>query len=153
MHLKTDKVDFKKRPSWKISYLHLFEILSSSRHEKRCWISERFFCLFQFFTNIRCLWLDDCMKTARRLPDDYLITARQLAYNCLTITWWLSDNLKTISSVGALLPNKLNHQIYQYFFTVRLFYLLWINIDSTIKKSMYVVVKCLTVKSTGKFDG
>ena len=32
----------------KKKYLHIFAIHSSSRHEKRCWILERIFCLFLF---------------------------------------------------------------------------------------------------------
>ena len=36
VHLKTDKVDLKKKPPRKNFFLHFFEINSSSRHEKRC---------------------------------------------------------------------------------------------------------------------
>ena len=35
------------------AFLHFFSILSSSRHEKRCRMSERIFCLFQCSRNIQ----------------------------------------------------------------------------------------------------
>jgi hypothetical protein len=36
VHLKTDKVDLKKKPPRNFFFLHFFAIHSSSRHEKRC---------------------------------------------------------------------------------------------------------------------
>jgi hypothetical protein len=53
VHLKTDKVDLKKKPPRKICFLHFFAIHSSSRHEKCCRMSERIFCLFQCSKNIQ----------------------------------------------------------------------------------------------------
>ena len=43
----------KKKPPWKF-FFAFFLILSSSRHEKCCRMSERFFCLFQCSKNIQC---------------------------------------------------------------------------------------------------
>ena len=54
VHLKTDKVDLKKRPPWKKFFLHIFSIHSSSRHEKRCWMLQRILWLFQCSRNQRC---------------------------------------------------------------------------------------------------
>ena len=54
VHLKTDKVDLKKRPPWKKNFLHFFSIDSSSRHEKRCQMLQTFFLLFQCSKNPRC---------------------------------------------------------------------------------------------------
>ena len=54
VHLKTDKVDLKKKPSRKNFFLHFFAIYSSSRHEKRCRMLERLFCLFQCSRNQQC---------------------------------------------------------------------------------------------------
>jgi hypothetical protein len=51
VHLKMDKVDFKKKPPRKKKNLHFFSILSSSRHKKHCWMSKRIFCLFQCSRN------------------------------------------------------------------------------------------------------
>jgi hypothetical protein len=53
VHLKTDKVDLKKKPPRKKNFLHFFAIPSSSRHEKRCQMSERIFSLFQCSRNIQ----------------------------------------------------------------------------------------------------
>ena len=53
VHLKTDKVDFKKKPPRFFFFLHFFAIHSSSRHEKCCQMLERVFCLFQCSRNIR----------------------------------------------------------------------------------------------------
>ena len=55
VHLKTDKVDLKKRPPWKKFFLHFFSINSSSRHEKRCQMLRRLFWLFQCSKNPLCL--------------------------------------------------------------------------------------------------
>ena len=54
VHLKTDKVDLKKKPPRKFFFLHFFTIHSSSRHEKCCQMLERIFSLFQCSRNI--LW-------------------------------------------------------------------------------------------------
>ena len=54
VHLKTDKVDLKKRPPWKNFFLHFFSINSSSRHEKRCQMLQRLFWLFQCSKNPLC---------------------------------------------------------------------------------------------------
>ena len=51
VHLKTDKVDLKKKPARKFIFLHFFAMPSSSRHEIRCRMSERIFCLFQCSRN------------------------------------------------------------------------------------------------------
>ena len=51
VHLKTDKVDLKKRPPWKKKNFHFFSIDSSSRHEKRCQMLQRLFWLFQCSKN------------------------------------------------------------------------------------------------------
>ena len=51
VHLKTDKVDLKKRPPWKKNFLHFFSIDSSSRHEKYCQMLQRLFWLFQCSKN------------------------------------------------------------------------------------------------------
>ena len=49
VHLKTDKVDLKIKPLWK---LHIFAIPSSSRHWKHC---QKTFWLFQYSRNSQCL--------------------------------------------------------------------------------------------------
>ena len=54
VHLKTDKVDLKKRPPWKNFFFHFFSIDSSSRHEKRCQMLQRLFWLFQCSKNPLC---------------------------------------------------------------------------------------------------
>ena len=54
VHLKTDKVDLKKRPPWKKIFLHFFSIDSSSRHEKHCQMLQRLFWLSQYSKNPRC---------------------------------------------------------------------------------------------------
>ena len=54
VHLKTDKVDLKKRPPWKIFFLHFFSIDSWSRHEKYCQMLQRLFWLFQCSNNPQC---------------------------------------------------------------------------------------------------
>ena len=51
VHLKTDKVDLKKRPPWKNIFLHFFSIDSSSRHEKRWQMLQTLFLLFQCSKN------------------------------------------------------------------------------------------------------
>ena len=51
VHLKTDKVDLKKRPPWKKKILHFFSINLSSRHEKSCQMLQRLFWLFQCSKN------------------------------------------------------------------------------------------------------
>ena len=53
VHLKTDKVDLKKRPPWKKFFLHFFSIDSSSRHEKRCQMLQTLFWLFRCSKNPR----------------------------------------------------------------------------------------------------
>ena len=53
VHLKTDKVDLKKSHYEKKFFLNIFAIHSSSRHEKRCRMLGRIFCLFQCSRNIR----------------------------------------------------------------------------------------------------
>ena len=54
VHLKTDKVDLKKKPPWKKNFLHFFLIPSSSRYEKHCQMSQRIYCLFQCSRNYLC---------------------------------------------------------------------------------------------------
>ena len=51
-----DKVDLKKSHN-EIFSLNFFAIHSSSRHEKRCQMLERIFCLFQYSKNIRLAML------------------------------------------------------------------------------------------------
>ena len=58
VHLKTDKVDLKKRPPWKKNFLQFFSIDSSSRHEKRCQMLQRLFWLFQCFRNTQCIHIE-----------------------------------------------------------------------------------------------
>ena len=60
VHLKTDKVDLKKRPPWKNFFLHFFSINSSSRHEKCCQMLQRLFWLFQCSKNPQ--WLVTLVK-------------------------------------------------------------------------------------------
>ena len=57
VHLKTDKVDLKKRPPWKKIFLHIFSIHSSSRTEKRCQMLQTLFLLFQCSKNPQCVTL------------------------------------------------------------------------------------------------
>ena len=54
MHLKTDKVDLKKKPPWKNFFLHIFSIHSSSRYEKQFRMLQRLFWLFQCSKNQLC---------------------------------------------------------------------------------------------------
>ena len=45
-HLKTDNVDYLKKPPWKNFFFDIFAIHLSSRYEKRCQMCVRIFCLF-----------------------------------------------------------------------------------------------------------
>ena len=45
--LKTDNVDYLKKPPWKKNFFDIFAIHSSSRHKKRCQMSVRLFSLFR----------------------------------------------------------------------------------------------------------
>ena len=54
VHLKTDKVDLKKKLPWKKNFLHFFSISSSSRHEKHYRMSKKIYCLFQCSRNYLC---------------------------------------------------------------------------------------------------
>ena len=62
VHLKTDKVDLKKRPPWKKIFLHFFSIDSWSRHEKYCQMLQRLFWLFLCSKNPLC----PCVKRKYR---------------------------------------------------------------------------------------
>ena len=52
--LKTDNVDYLKKPPWKFFFFYIFAIHSSSRYEKRCQMSLRLFSLFQGSRNQQC---------------------------------------------------------------------------------------------------
>ena len=45
--LKTDNVDYLKKPPWKKNFFDIFVIHLSSRYEKRCRMLQRLFSLFQ----------------------------------------------------------------------------------------------------------
>ena len=51
VHLKTDNVDYLKKPSWFFFFFNFFAIHSSSIHEKRCQMFVKLFCLFQCSRN------------------------------------------------------------------------------------------------------
>ena len=52
--LKTDNVDYLKKPPWKKFFLYIFAIHLSSRYEKRCQMCVRLFCLFYGSKNQGC---------------------------------------------------------------------------------------------------
>ena len=54
--LKTDNVDYLKKPPWKKFFFDIFLIHLSSRYEKRCRMLQRLFSLFQGSKNQ--LWYD-----------------------------------------------------------------------------------------------
>jgi hypothetical protein len=51
-----------KKPWWKFNFFHIFGILLSSRHEKRCQILQTLFWVFQYSRNSQCVYL----KISRR---------------------------------------------------------------------------------------
>ena len=73
MHLKTDKVDLKKKPPWKKIFLHIFSIHSSSRYEKRCRMLQRLFWLFQCSKNQ--LWIGSTTRPLAILIEGGLLEA------------------------------------------------------------------------------
>ena len=52
--LKTDNVDYLKKPPWKKFFFDIFVIHLSSRYEKRCRMLQRLFSLFQGSKNQLC---------------------------------------------------------------------------------------------------
>ena len=54
MHLKTDNVDYLKKPPWKKIFFDIFVIHLLSRYEKRCRMLQRLFSLFQGSKNQLC---------------------------------------------------------------------------------------------------
>ena len=52
--LKTDNVDYLKKPPWKNFFFDIFVIHLSSRYEKRCRMLQRLFSLFQGSKNQLC---------------------------------------------------------------------------------------------------
>ena len=54
--LKTDNVDYLKKPPWKKFFFDIFVIHLSSRYEKRCRMLQRLFSLFQ--GSKKQLWLE-----------------------------------------------------------------------------------------------
>ena len=68
VHLKTDKVDFKKRPPWKKFFLHIFSIHSSSRTEKRCQMLQTLFLLFQCSKNPQCFFCSCLLDLLHKSP-------------------------------------------------------------------------------------
>ena len=52
--LKTDNVDYLKKPPWKKFFFDIFVIHLSSRYEKRCQMLQRLFWLFQCSKNPQC---------------------------------------------------------------------------------------------------
>ncbi len=59
-HLKTDNVDYLKKPPWKKFFFDIFAIHLSSRYEKRCQMCVRLFCLFHGSKNQG--WLSICQN-------------------------------------------------------------------------------------------
>ena len=57
--LKTDNVDYLKKPPWKNFFFDIFVIHLSSRYEKRCQMLQRLFSLFQGSKNQLC-FVRDC---------------------------------------------------------------------------------------------
>ena len=117
MHLKTDNVDYLKKPSRKFFFLHFFVIHSSSRHEKSCQISERLFSLFQCSRNQQCgasteLWMQCCptysnskaTQSYYRLPHSCLRHSAVLAHFLETNFEIVSDFRMGFSSVAQPIP-------------------------------------------------
>ena len=52
--LKTDNVDYLKKPPWKKNFFDIFVIHLSSRYENRCRMLQRLFSLFQGYKNQLC---------------------------------------------------------------------------------------------------
>ena len=52
--LKTDNVDYLKKPPWKKIFFYIFAIHLTSRYEKRCRMLQRLFSLFQGSKNQLC---------------------------------------------------------------------------------------------------
>ena len=58
--LRTENVDYLKKPPWKIFFFDIFAIHSSSRYEKRCQMLQRLFSLFQGSKNQLCMVYVTC---------------------------------------------------------------------------------------------
>ena len=109
VHLKTDKVDLKKKPPWKKFFLHFFSIPSSSRHEKRCRMSQRIYCLFQCSRNY--LWLSSTVYcTIRYLNSRFVKDFPQCSgvpfLKCLEISFRnsLARQVFTFNIVRGVVP-------------------------------------------------
>ena len=65
--LKTDNVDYLKKPPWKKFFFDIFAIHLTSRYEKRCQMLQRLFSLFQGSKNQLCALMVPASQTCRRL--------------------------------------------------------------------------------------
>ena len=63
--LRSENVDYLKKPPWKNFFFYIFAIHSSSRYEKRCQMLQRLFWLFQCSKNQ--LWKTCSVKQTCRL--------------------------------------------------------------------------------------
>ena len=64
--LRSENVDYLKKPPWKKFFFDIFAIHSSSRYEKRCQMLQRLFSLFQGSKNQLCLWFTSHLKNCEK---------------------------------------------------------------------------------------
>ena len=64
--LRSENVDYLKKPPWKNFFFYIFAIHSSSRYEKRCQMLQRLFSLFQGSKNQLCRCIASAFVWRRR---------------------------------------------------------------------------------------
>ena len=88
--LKTDNVDYLKKPPWKKNFFDIFVIHLSSRYEKRCRILQRLFSLFQGSKNqLWNIW-------QQVLPRIFLVP-----YSCLKLTISTKHLIRSVFALNA----------------------------------------------------
>ena len=79
-----------KKPSWEFNFFRIFEIPSSSRHEKCCQIFQTLFLVFQYSRNSQWVSFLERLLSADQLPVSFFSYFFQnFAENCLDLVYRL----------------------------------------------------------------
>ena len=96
--LKTDNVDYLKKPPWKKFFFDIFAIHLTSRYEKRCQMLQRLFSLFQGSKNQLCISIVY-----------YIFQDSKILAVYSTFDPFLADLIKTQVFANCWFSNKFKH--------------------------------------------
>ena len=105
--LKTDNVDYLKKPPWKKNFFDIFAIHLTSRYEKRCQTLQRLFSLFQGSKNQ--LWGASVWAVMQRFEERKSPVFWLSSNRCVTAQTEASRGHQRLATASKLTPHKIQY--------------------------------------------